>query len=126
MKIIVDTSVIVDHIRADVGVYPSLIALARKGSVKLYIPTVVVLELWKGRSMGDKNIEKSVDKLLQAVTILPLSRQLAKEAGCLMRKGLVDNFIDAVVAATALYLDARLATANKKHFVKVKDLRLFD
>jgi len=44
----------------------------------------------------------------------------------LRRKRDVIGFADSIVAATTLYLDAQLATSNKKHFENVKGIRLFE
>ena len=57
MKIIVDTSVIIDHTRANLGSFSQLISDSRFGNCDLYIPSVVVTELWSGKeTKGKKNV----------------------------------------------------------------------
>ncbi|MFV1916880.1 MAG: PIN domain-containing protein [Patescibacteria group bacterium] len=126
MNIVVDTSVIVDFLRTGKGLLVKLLELAGKEHVSLYIPTVVILELWKGRSMEDAKVEKKVNRILQAMKVVPLSKQLAKDAGILMRRGFIGNFVDSSISATSVYLDAQLATRNRKHFEKVRGLKLFE
>lgn len=126
MKIIIDTSVIVDYIRSDGGMLPQVMQTARSKSSTLYIPTVVILELWKGSSMQKKDIETKVDRLLSVMKEVCLTKQIAKDAGKMIRIGQMDNFIDSVITASALELNASLATLNKKHFTKVKGLKLFE
>lgn len=125
MKIVIDSSVIIDYVRAEKGIFSQLVGLARKEKAVLYVPSVVILEIWSGESMKDKSAEDLVKKLLSITKVHDLTRQLAESAGKLAREKLLDSFTDAAIAATALYLDAELATANKKHFLKVKDLKIF-
>ena len=126
MKVVVDTSIIVDYIRVGFGLYEELVILSKKKSVRLYIPTLVILELWKGRSMGAKDMVSKVERMLKVCKTLPLTEQIAKHSGELIRNGKFNDFIDASIAASAVYLDAQLATRNKKHFEKVEDLKLFE
>jgi len=125
MKIVLDTSVFVDYTRAKLGPLPFLINLAKQKRAILYVPSVVILELWAGASMVAQAEQRSAKKLMGGMKIVELTRQLAEKAGELSRQSRVEDFIDASVAATALYLDAELATANKKHFEKVRGLKLF-
>jgi len=124
-KVVLDTSIIIDYLRTKQGLFPELALLEKTGSTLLYLPTVAVLELWKGNSMDMHGVESSVERILQITKDVPLSKQLAKKAGELIRKDTVSDFVDSVIAATALYLEAELATLNKKHFAKVKGLKIF-
>lgn len=125
MKILIDTSVIVDYIRTGKGILSELLLLERKKRVTLYIPSVVVLELWRVRSMSNVAVEKSMDRLISVMRLIELTKPLAKNAGNLMREGHIEDLTDAVITVTALYLGAQLATSNEKHFEKVKRLKIF-
>lgn len=125
MKVVIDTSIIIDYIRGSYGVFEDLAFLSKKKSIRLYIPTVVILELWKGKSMENKDVLSKMERMLRVCKVSPLSEQIAKQAGELIRKGIIIDFIDACLAATTLYLEAQLATRNKKHFEKVRGLKLF-
>lgn len=126
MKVVIDSSIIIDYIRGSFGLFEDLAFLSKKKSIRLYIPTVVVLELWKGQSMESEDVAIKVERMLRICKISTLTEQIAKHAGELIRKGIIIDFIDACIAATALYLDAQLATQNRKHFEKVKRLKLFE
>ena len=125
VKIIVDTSVFVDHIRADKGALRELLLLQKSKKALLYIPSIVILELWRGLSMDNLNVQKSVERMLLGIRIVDLTKQLARKAGELVRNEMVVDSEDAIIAATALYLDAQLATNNRRHFQKIKNLRFF-
>lgn len=126
IKIVVDSSVIIDYIRVKKGLLPQLIELSRQKKITLYIPTAVIVEFWSGLSMSIKENENALKVLLQTTKIISLTRQLAEESGLLRREGSVSEFADSVIAATTLYLDAELATQNRKHFEKVRGLKLFE
>ena len=125
VKIVIDSSVFIDHIRADKGNLRELLSLAKSEKAKLYIPTIVITELWRGYSMDKIEVHDSVVKMLRNIKVIELTKQLAKESGKLLRKGKVLDIEDAVIAATTMYLDAELATSNIKHFKKVKGLKIF-
>lgn len=125
MKVVADSSVIIDYLRSGKGVFLDLTLAARSKSIDLYIPTVVLLELWEGESMNNKSVEISINRLLNIAKSMPLSDQIAKDAGKIIRKKFVTDFIDSVIAATAVYLEAEIATLNVKHFVKVPNLEIY-
>lgn len=125
MNTIVDSSVIIDYIRADIGDLPDLLDNAKIGKIKLLVPTVVILELWSGRSMNLIKNNKRVDLIFSSMEKVDLTESIAKRAGALIRNNYVYGGFDAVIAASALELNAQLATRNRRHFEKVKGLRLF-
>ncbi|MDP3994273.1 MAG: PIN domain-containing protein [bacterium] len=124
MNIVIDSSVVINHTRAGAGSLGTLFNYAKKGKVQLLIPTIVVTELWAGQEIAGKEGQIKLEKLLIKFKQIDLTTAIAKCAGELIRKRLVSGF-DAIIAATALELDAQLATSNKKHFAKVKGLKLF-
>ena len=123
MKIVIDTSVFIDFSRARVGIFKELINQSKKG-VDLYIPTIVISEFWAGDDMNIEENVRNAEKMFSRITKIPLSEDIAKKAGILMREKEVIGF-DAIVAATALELGARVATSNQKHFSKIKNLKLY-
>lgn len=125
MKVVIDTSVFVDYTRAGIGLLLTLIKSAKSGKTILYVPSVVILEIWAGESMSGKEDEKIARRLLQSMKVLQLTRQIAEIAGRLAREKKVEDFIDAAICATTLYFGAQLATNNVKHFEKVEGLRIF-
>jgi predicted nucleic acid-binding protein len=120
MNIIIDSSVIIDYTRAGKGIFPKILSPKNE----IYIPTIVISELWAGKSMNRKKDAELVEKMIGIFKRMELNEDSAKIAGNLLRKNVVFGF-DAIIAASALYLDAELATMNNKHFAKVKGLKLF-
>ena len=125
VKVLIDSSVIVDYTRAGVGAFPQILLQKTSRKAEVYIPTTVILELWAGDSMTKESEVVKVNRLLAPLKIVDLTKQIAKKAGELVRLGQIDSFQDAAIAAIALYLGAQLATQNRKHFEKVRDLKIF-
>ena len=124
-KVIIDTSVVIDFTRSGTGQLPDLMETAKSDEIELFIPTAVILELWAGKSMKlPKNIA-AAEKLFSGIKRIDLVESIAKLAGKLLRQNLLTDPMDAVIAASALELNAQLATGNRRHFEKVKSLRLF-
>lgn len=124
MKIVIDTSVFIDYSRASKGMYQELIDGAVEDKYDLYIPTVIFLEFWSGREMNNKINIFHADKLFLGINIINLTEDIAKKAGELIRNDEIGGF-DAIIAASALEIGASVATSNKKHFSKIKNLKLF-
>ncbi|MEK9171177.1 MAG: type II toxin-antitoxin system VapC family toxin [Patescibacteria group bacterium] len=124
-KVVIDTSIIIDFTRAGTGQLPDLIEAAKSDEIELFIPTVVILELWIGKSMQQSKNTAAAEKLFSGIKRIDLVESIAKLAGKLLRKNLLTGPMDAVIAASALELNAKLATGNRRHFEKVKNLRLF-
>ncbi|OGM32470.1 hypothetical protein A2803_03295 [Candidatus Woesebacteria bacterium RIFCSPHIGHO2_01_FULL_44_21] len=123
-KIVIDTSVFIDFARAKTGLYPQLFELFRDGICELYVPTVVIFELWAGSSMSKKTIVDETVRMLSKIKRVELDEKIAKKTGEIIRQKQIRGF-DAIVAASALELGAEVATQNEKHFRKVKGLKLY-
>ena len=124
VKIIVDTSVIIDYTRANVGPLSQLIKDSKSGACNLYMPAVVVAELWSGKETENNKNANRLEKLLELFKIIDLDRKIAKNSGIISRDCHVSGF-DAIVAATALEIGAEVATSNIKHFSEIKNLKLY-
>lgn len=124
MKIVVDTSVIIDYTRANLGSFATLLNDSKLGNCDLYIPSVVITELWSGKETKGKKSEEKLEKILSLFKIINLDQKTAKLAGTISRDSGIFGF-DAIVAATAIELGAQVATSNTKHFLKIKNLKLW-
>lgn len=120
-KVVLDTSVIIDFTRANKGDLLSLI----KSQSQLYIPMVVISELWAGKSMNDTNEAKNVETLIEGFSKIDLDEESAKIVGKILRNNNTVGVVDAIVATCAIKLDAYLATNNIKYFSKIKNLKLW-
>ena len=124
MKIVVDTSVIIDHTRANLGSFRQILKELQSGKCDLYLPSVVVTELWSGKETENKKSAKKLEKLLESFRFVDLDKEGAKSAGIISRDYNVDGF-DAIIATCTIKLNAYLATSNTKHFLKIKNLKLY-
>lgn len=124
VKIVVDSSVIIEKIRTDGGLFDKLMELQSKNKVVMLISVVTIAELWAGKSMNKKNEENSVAEIIKYMKRLIVSENIAKLAGEMVRKYKIEA-IDALIAASAIEDGAKMATINKKHFKMIKGLELY-
>ncbi|MBK6848231.1 MAG: type II toxin-antitoxin system VapC family toxin [Proteobacteria bacterium] len=123
MKVLVDTSVLIDHLRGRAPAAELLMRSVRAGAA-LWSATVVRTEILAGMRESE---ERATNALLGALRWQDLTIEIANHAGRLARRYLrshpgVDT-VDYVVAATALTLGASLLTQNVKHFPMFDGLR---
>ncbi len=124
-NILVDTSIIIEHLRKTQRENTQLHELASK--YRLYTSSVVEFELRAGAADDQK--QQQVDVILSAfVVILPFSSEVSQEAAyiyrVLKRNNLLIEIRDIFIAATAITHNMRLATTNRKHFERIDKLQL--
>lgn len=123
VNILIDTSIFIEFSRQGSGKLETLMLLAAAKKVTLYTTSVVLFEFWTGKSVAGN--EASAQALFKGIEVVPLTTELAQQAGALAREGSVSG-IDAIVAAAALSMRAELATLNLKHFKKIPLLKLWN
>lgn len=109
--LLVDTDVLVDHLRGAQPFDPGDDAVAYS--------TITRAELFAGRASQ----EAAVQTLLDPFRELAVDRAVAELGGRLRRERGV-AIADALIAATALCHDLALLTRNVRDFARVPDLRL--
>jgi len=123
--IILDTNIIIDHLRQltiSLTIYQKLL---RKYSRKsLGISTITIQELFVGQSTNSPKFQKHILNTITGIKIFSHNQSIAHRAGELMRDDNNLTFADAGIAATALHYQARLATLNTKDFAGIKNLPL--
>lgn len=122
MKLLLDTSVVIDHLRGHPRAVELLKGPASSGH-ELWSVTVVRTEVRAGLRRGE---EAATDTPLQALRWQAVTGEIADRAGDLARRHLkshpgVDT-VDYVVAAATEALDASLLTLNIRHFPMFPDL----
>lgn len=126
-NIVIDTSIIINFTRERNNSLQQLLSAASLKSLKVYIPTVVLFEVFVGREMLAEKQKKKVLKLLDKLIRVGLSEEIALLAAKIAREtNLPFDIADFIIAATVLKLNAELATDNIKHFKDVPRLKLFD
>jgi len=122
VKVLLDTNICIDHLR---GFQPATEYLARCQEKERWISALAIMELYAAPHINPNQREK-MTRLLEGLNgIIAVDPDIARKAGEFLgkyRKEHSLNPIDALIAATALNIDAVLATRNKKHFDFIPEL----
>jgi predicted nucleic acid-binding protein len=114
--ILLDTSVIFDHLNGREGRTEFLDRLLAEGHL-LACCAVNITEVYAGLRAGE---EIKTDAFLNSLEYLPLTPAIARQAGLLRRdwrtKGQTLSYTDVTIAAVALSNETPLLTDNRKHF----------
>lgn len=122
MTVLLDTSVLIDHLRGDPAARDALAGAVAEGR-RLAASVVVKVEILAGMRPAEEAVTR---QLLDAVEWLSVDDDIAEVAGQLANRTLrthpgVDP-VDFIIAATAMANDASLWTRNIKHFPMFDDL----
>ncbi|MYD65882.1 MAG: type II toxin-antitoxin system VapC family toxin [Chloroflexi bacterium] len=122
MAIVVDTSVLIDHLRGDEAARDALRDAATTGE-RLAASVLTRVEVLAGMRPHE---EVATRRLLDSLDWVEVDHDLAERAGVLANRYLrshpgIDP-VDYVIAATVEHLDARLWTRNVRHFPMFADL----
>ena len=119
MNVVLDTSVIIDMLRG----YEPALAFGRSLSELPFCSEIVRVEVIRGLRSAERT---TADRLFSSVTWAVIDEAVTRRAGDLGRQwrrshGGIGS-AELIVAATALQLDAELATLNVKDFPMFADL----
>jgi predicted nucleic acid-binding protein len=122
MSLVVDTSVLIDHLRGNLAARQAL-ADAAAGDARLTSSAVVKVEVLAGMRPAEKH---KIRWLLDALDWIAVDDNIAERAGLLANRYLrshpgVDP-VDYIIAATVQRHDAALWTRNLEHFPMFSDL----
>lgn len=129
MEICLDTDVLIDFLRGKRKIVEAIKTLEEKH--ELLTTSINIFELYYGayRTGRGGNV-KAVDELAERLEILKLTEQSAKISGEILAElesdGGAIEFRDILIAGIAIENDATLFTGNKRHFQRVKGLKLFE
>ncbi len=114
--ILLDTSVILDHLNGRYGRTEFLDELIQQGHLLACCP-VNVTEAYARLRPGE---EARTEGLIDSLLCLPVTPAIARQAGLLRRdwraKGQTLSYTDVTIAAVALANQTPLLTDNRKHF----------
>lgn len=126
IPVIVDTSLIINHLRKTTEEFKLLTELHDAGKIRILIPYEVIIELFVGKSSEEKAMKKAIDEILDKAELVGLTRKSAVHAGILTRKlPQVPEPVDLIIAAIALEHKAQIATHNPKHFRLIPKIKLW-
>lgn len=125
--IVLDTNVLIDNVHG----YAKWVDIFLKERTEylLVVPTIVIAEyLTAKENETSKGKEKSENYLALFKTQDFTSETAVILGEILRRKTYTPNasLADLIIAATAIYLDAPLATRNQAHFAKIPKITFFD
>ncbi len=124
MRIVLDTSVLIDHLRGRPKAAIEIIPRALARGDELWSSYVVRAEVLAGMRTGE---ETATRDLLRLMTWVDVDESLSEAAGALGRRFLASHpgidVADLIVAALVEQLDAELKTTNLKHFPMFKGLK---
>jgi predicted nucleic acid-binding protein len=123
VKRLIDTAVLVDHLRGDQRSLDLLLGFAKSGD-ELWSVTVVRTEILAGMRRGE---ERQTHRLLDRFRWQEVTIEVADRAGALAREHAkahsgIDT-VDYLLAAATQLLAADLVTLNVKHFPMLRGLR---
>jgi len=123
-KLLIDTSVIIDFLRKKDKRKSKFWRYINK--YDCYISIITHFELFCGANTKLKRAE--LEKLLNFLTVINFNTDISFQASniftSLKKQNKLIEFRDIFIASTAMSLKIPLATLNKKHFDRVKGIKL--
>lgn len=125
MRLIIDTSIIIDELRGGKK-WNRLVNEFKKNDTELFLPSIVIFEIFSGQSSKNKKIKDKINNLLSYFQLIDLSEGVAQKAGEIYRDDdSALGVVDYVIAATAMEVGAQIVTLNKKHFSKIPGISIY-
>jgi tRNA(fMet)-specific endonuclease VapC len=123
-RMVVDTGIFIDYLRSKDKSKTILQNLP--DDVELYISSVTLYELYMGATSPQKWID--VKTLTDDIPVLPFTKTISEKAAIiyqeLKKENKIIEFRDIFIAATAMTHNLPVLTRNKRHFTRVKGLKL--
>lgn len=127
-SIVLDTDVLIDYANGHAK-WIDKTTLSADVQIKVILPTIVIAEYFASTAFDKEEDVLIADKTFALFTKQDLTENIAKVLGSILRhKTYVSSasLADLIIASTALFFGAELATRNKKHFAKIPHLHFFD
>lgn len=124
MKVIVDSSIIIDYLRGGKKWDKFLNYIER--DTQLFLPTVVIFELFSGSSTRNGRKLQEMIAFIHEFQRIDLNESIAKAAGELFRDVKMKiQAVDYIIAASALEIGGTVVTLNTKHFQKIPGIKTY-
>lgn len=125
--IVLDTNILIDNVH---GFAPWLDYLLNQvQEYQLVVPTIVVAEYLTAQEAETAQGSSKSKSYLALFESADLTFGIAETLGQILRRKTYApgaDFSDLMIASTAIYLNAELATRNKADFAKIPNLRFFN
>jgi predicted nucleic acid-binding protein len=127
VKVIVDTSILIDHLKKRSSGFITLVEKQFSGEIDIYIPFIAIVELFAGEDARQKKARDSMLTTIKGENLIGLTLTSTQIAGELIRKyKQIPDPVDLIIAAIAIEQEALIATKNRKHFQQIKEVKLFN
>ena len=125
--VILDTSVIIDHLRQPPAKSALIKMFKARPEEVLAISVMSIQELYEGKSTKNEEKEEHLLSTLAVLEVMPYTVEVARLAGTMARdlKRSIE-LADAAIAATTILNQAQLFTLNKRDFRGIKNLDLWE
>ncbi|OGF98793.1 hypothetical protein A2153_02475 [Candidatus Gottesmanbacteria bacterium RBG_16_38_7b] len=123
-NILVDTDILIDYTKGKSVGLKQLLQKQIAGKVKLFINPVIISEFFTDKSLNDKSKFRWALEFISNFSVTEINKKIGILSGEFRRIKAVDYIADALIAATCLENNFILATRNKKHFSKIKNLKI--
>lgn len=124
-SIVIDSDILIDHLRHGSDLLDFIFLQVSQIRIKVYLPAIVFTEICSGKDTKIKDRLELIGKLLQPFEFVAADKKISQLAGFLIRDNQGLKLGDAIVAATAIELNAKLATRNVKDFDGIKGIKFF-
>ncbi len=122
-RILIDTSVVIDHFRKKNKQKSLLYELSKENT--LFLSAISKFEFLVGTKLSQIH---QTEKIIEGFYILSFNSNVADVASDIAKKLKTNNkiieFRDIFIAATAIANNMQLSTLNVKHFKRIDDLEL--
>lgn len=124
---VIDTDILID-LEHGKAAWLDKVLQDQQGMI-VVVPTIVEAEYWSAQQFDKKQESQDAKKVLSLLIKQDLTEPIAMMVGETLRhRAFVSgaSVADVIVGCTAVYLDAPLATRNKKHFAKIPSLKFYE
>lgn len=124
MKLVLDTSIIIDYLRG--GKKGKEFFDAERAIADFYLPTIVIFELFSGKSTQNFSALEIVNDFIKFFQRIELTESIAEQAGKIYRDATTSLQVpDYIIGATALEVGGIVVTLNQKHFEQIPNIDLY-
>lgn len=125
IKIFVDTDILIDYSKGCGRLLEKLLREQKEGKIELCLNPVVIAEFFTDRNLKNKDKFAQACDFFNFFSVIEVNKKIGLLAGELLRENKTSFLGDALIAATCLSANLKLATGNQKHFAKIKNLEFY-
>lgn len=116
-SLLVDTDILVDYLRG----YSPAVDFFKQSVNQIHLSAITHAEIWAGVRQDEVNV---VQQVLSALPVVVINATIARHAGEIQRQQSSKTgmgLADALIAACAHSIDAKLVSLNQKHFKEIEN-----